>query len=115
MKIAELITEAKPELVLAVIHRIIKELNGMAKEYREGIAELGGLTLDEVPLPFTTMMLSQGAGIVLGRNSNITDTMWEDIFDEVNHMLKDEGYMDGVLPVIISTSRQPNQIWILVS
>ena len=116
MKVAELLTEAKRALILSVMGRIVKELDGMAEEYRKGIAELGGLTLDEVPVPFTSkMLLSYGTGVQLERNDNITDTMWEEIFDEVNHMLKEEGYMDGVLPVSVQTVREPDHIWILVS
>ncbi len=103
MKVAEILTEAPRALKERVGLRLLNDLEAMAHDYRVNMSELAGTTFEETPIPCVSTIVPVGAQhdptICVMRNRNISDSIWYEIRDVILEHLKEEGYVDGILPV----------------
>lgn len=121
MKVAELLTEAVYALKYKVAVRLVNELEQMAHDYRKSLAELAGTTIEETPLPFLVHNARTPKSefpplVTVIRNSNISDTMWEELAEQVVEFLNEEGYIGGIMPVDVHVvKKDAGAIWMEVA
>lgn len=116
--INEAVSPGRAAMSKKVADRIKTILDSIAYDLRKELQDMAA-DGERVPTPFTVAVHMpptgyDGISVMMSKNPNISDTVWDTVEDIAKDALEEEGYLSGIIPLDITFKFLPNYAAVVI-